>query len=101
MVYPTALAKSSTHQAYGLLRTRRALASGDMPRDTSQALEAKNQVMKNAVHGSLAFGDPRIAGAQTKMANRLTIPASTNAAKRGKMEKRTARPQPICPAPVR
>lgn len=72
-----------------------------MLRDTTQALEAKNQVMKNAVHGSLALGDERIGGAQTRSAKRLTIPASIVAAMRGKIDKRTHKPQPICAAPVR
>jgi hypothetical protein len=57
--------------------------------------------IKNAVHGKRFAGAAAIAGTQTKSVNRQIIPVSAIAAKRGKIENSTPRPQAICPAPVR
>src|SRR6266700_6262785 len=68
---------------------------------TTHAADAIAHEMKNAVHGSRAFGAARIAGPQTRSVNRFIMPASVLAATRGKTENSTPRPQAICPAPVR
>jgi hypothetical protein len=56
---------------------------GSMFSATAHAAEAIAQEMKNAVHGSRAVGVAKIAGPQTSSVNRLIIPASDLAAKRG------------------
>src|SRR6266404_3169415 len=68
---------------------------------TTHAADAIAHEMKNAVHGSRVLGAARIAGAQTRSVNRLSMPASVLAATGGKIENSTPRPHAICPAPVR
>jgi hypothetical protein len=60
---------------------------------TTHAEDAIAHEMKNAVHGSRAFGAARIAGPQTRSVNRLIMAASALAATRGKIENSTPRPQ--------
>src|ERR1700686_68698 len=68
---------------------------------TTHAADAIPHEMKNAVHGSRVVGAARIAGPQTRSVNRLIMPASAPAARRGKIENSPPRPQAICPTPVR
>ena len=67
-------------------------------------------VIRNAVRGNRTPGGApcilgvtanQVSGPQTKKANKASMPVSIKAAVRGQMENRIARPQAICPNPVR
>ena len=63
---------------------------------TAHAADAIAHEMKNAVHGSRVLGAARIAGIQTRSVNALNIPASAQAATRGRT-RTTAHPSAMVP----